>query len=74
MAFADAERGDDGRARRKRSPADDKQLQDNKTITKEIKDTEDPFATEVKNIRECPVPKPGGTIGQMLGFKKDGDK
>jgi len=21
--------------------------------------------------RECPVPKPGGLVGQILGFKKD---
>ena len=23
--------------------------------------------------RECPVPKPGGLVGQILGLRKDGD-
>jgi len=25
----------------------------------------------VSRGRECPVPKPGGLVGQILGFKKD---
>lgn len=24
----------------------------------------------VRKARECPVPKPGGLIGEVLGFKK----
>ena len=32
---------------------------------------------EAKSIadsrRECPVPKPGGVVGELLGFKRDGN-
>lgn len=28
---------------------------------------------EVKKKRECPVPKPGGLVGQIMGFK-DGER
>lgn len=31
-------------------------------------DTEDGWG---RRARECPVPKPGGLIGQVFGFKKD---
>jgi cytochrome c oxidase assembly factor 2 len=27
-----------------------------------------------KEARECPVPKPGGFLGQLLGFRQDGNK
>lgn len=26
-----------------------------------------------KGRRECPVPKPGGKVGELLGFKKTND-
>ncbi|RWA04689.1 hypothetical protein EKO27_g10419 [Xylaria grammica] len=28
-------------------------------------------STAPRGKRECPVPKPGGVIGQMIGFKKE---
>jgi cytochrome c oxidase assembly factor 2 len=27
-----------------------------------------------KEARECPVPKPGGFVGRLLGFQQDGNK
>ena len=27
-----------------------------------------------KEAHECPVPKPGGVLGRLLGFQQDGDR
>lgn len=36
----------------------------------------DEGAAMTRKARECPVPKPGGVIGEVLGFKKtdEGDR
>lgn len=35
--------------------------------------TEEVEGTEMKSSgRECPIPKPGGMVGEMLGFKRQG--
>ncbi|OCK83436.1 hypothetical protein K432DRAFT_322312 [Lepidopterella palustris CBS 459.81] len=40
--------------------------------TDEASDVEGIFSSEERRKRrECPVPKPGGLVGQILGFKKE---
>ena len=43
----------------------------NKGVIEESADEEDESLVPArKPKRECPVPKPGGVVGEMLGFKK----
>ncbi len=32
-------------------------------------ETDGSSSKELANKRECPIPKPGGIVGEMLGFK-----
>lgn len=66
--FADTIEGPDGqpmkRRRRRKQPAED--------AGSEIEAAEayDALMAETKRKRECPVPKPGGLVGQVMGFKE----
>lgn len=74
VAFADGEISEDGRKRRRRrrrpqqsSPSDQPEEDgegDPATLPNEQTKPE-------KNAHECPVPKPRGLVGEMLGFGKE---
>ena len=74
--FADAESSEDGRRRRRsRRPASQEDSQKGSILPAE-KGVDD-FAMEMddrdimrRKAHECPVPKPSGRIGEILGFKK----
>ncbi|MCJ1390658.1 hypothetical protein MMC18_003519 [Xylographa bjoerkii] len=75
--FADVEVGEDGRRRRRRRkpPSDSDATAD--SIGEKGESIEGLSEKEAMARRghQCPVPKPGGRIGQVLGFtdgKKDG--
>ncbi|KAI5369479.1 Putative cytochrome c oxidase assembly factor 2 [Septoria linicola] len=60
--FADSYETPDGRIMRRRRKQN---IADEEVITQEAaEDTED-----AKGKRECPLPKPGGLVGQIMGFK-----
>lgn len=72
-AFADGEMCVDanGRRRRRRKPQDP-EVKDGVIQFDAMNATNEPY-TEAKSSatrRECPVPKPGGVVGELLGFKK----
>ena len=53
------------RRRRKR-----KQISDETVSEAETAEAYDALMAETKKTRECPVPKPGGLLGQVMGFKE----
>jgi cytochrome c oxidase assembly factor 2 len=67
VALADGEMPDGSQKRRRR-----------RRVEPEVKDgmvrfpalSEDDVMGPSKTKRECPVPKPGGVVGELLGFKK----
>ncbi|EME89220.1 uncharacterized protein MYCFIDRAFT_103452, partial [Pseudocercospora fijiensis CIRAD86] len=65
--FADSYETPDGRIvrRKKRRCA-----QDPAEGTENVESTSDGLA-DARPQRECPVPKPGGIVGQIMGFTKD---
>lgn len=54
------------RRRRKR-----KQIADETGSEGETAEAYDALVAESKKTRECPVPKPGGLLGQVMGFKEN---
>ncbi|KAF2273494.1 uncharacterized protein EI97DRAFT_348383, partial [Westerdykella ornata] len=60
-----------GKRRRRRIPREetcnDVMSEERRRIKQEIEDWKVPK-------RECPVPKPGGLIGQVLGIRKDSEE
>lgn len=65
--FADSFETPDGkRYRRKR-----KDVEAVNEDTPEIEASEDGSMLGSKPKRECPVPKPGGIVGQIMGFKSE---
>ncbi|KAI1409112.1 hypothetical protein F5Y13DRAFT_170713 [Hypoxylon sp. FL1857] len=77
VAYADSEKAADGtrrRRRRKPEPAVVKDgiaqfespSEDFERTTAETRGD----ATRARRERECPVPKPGGVIGELMGFNK----
>ncbi|KAI1462063.1 hypothetical protein F4805DRAFT_192663 [Annulohypoxylon moriforme] len=77
VKYADSEMAADGtrrRRRRKPEPAEAKggivqfesPSEDFEKIAAETRGT----ATRARKERECPVPKPGGVIGDIMGFNK----
>lgn len=70
VTYADGEIIEDqnGRKRRRRrSPTQDAEVKDGVVEFKTIAEV-DFIGKEGK--RECPVPKPGGIVGELLGFRK----
>jgi len=67
VAFADGEMVDaSGRRRRRRKPQD---------VDAQERIVQFPSMSEGAHVlgktkRECPVPKPGGVVGELLGFNK----
>lgn len=66
--FADTIEGPDGqpiRRRRRRKQATEEGGSD-----ADAAESYDALMAETKKKRECPVPKPGGLVGQVMGFKE----
>jgi len=68
--FADAGTTGDGQRKRwrKRPTAD---ATAGETMDRTPEELVDEGALMTRKARECPVPKPSGLIGEVLGFKKD---
>lgn len=62
--FADTIEGPDGKPRRRRRV---KEAADDATPSNGNEEA----LNYAKRKRECPVPKPGGFVGQMMGFEKE---
>ena len=64
--FADSVETVDGKPRRRRRrPIDTDAAEEGVELTAGVDASE-----EGRRKRECPVPKPSGLVGQMMGFKK----
>ncbi|KAI1143033.1 hypothetical protein F5Y05DRAFT_140075 [Hypoxylon sp. FL0543] len=77
VAYADSEKAADGtrrRRRRKPEPAVVKdgivQFESSSEDFERIPSETRGAATRARRERECPVPKPPGVIGELMGFKK----
>ncbi|KAM0722845.1 hypothetical protein Q7P37_001043 [Cladosporium fusiforme] len=68
--FADTIEGPDGqpmkRRKRRKQPTDDASSEGEGADSM----VEDAIMAENRRKRECPVPKPGGLVGQVMGFKE----
>ncbi|KAL9008348.1 MAG: hypothetical protein Q9173_006518 [Seirophora scorigena] len=75
--FADTEITEDGKRRRRRrvsveNPDAGSSLSPSHTaVEQDVAMTEEERDALTKKAHECPVPKPGGRIGELLGFIKD---
>ncbi|KAI4117751.1 MAG: hypothetical protein LQ345_002080 [Seirophora villosa] len=75
--FADTEITEDGKRRRRRRisvenpDAESSVSPSHTTVEQDVAMTEEERDALTKKAHECPVPKPGGRIGEMLGFMKD---
>lgn len=70
--FSDVEITEDGRRRRRRrielGAVGDSRVDESREVDADTEAMEEGKFL-VKKAHECPVPKPGGLIGQVLGFK-----
>jgi len=69
VAFADGEMSDGKRRRRKRPEVTE--TKDGYVQFQPERDEADDKAKAVVSARECPVPKPTGVLGGILGFNKE---
>jgi cytochrome c oxidase assembly factor 2 len=67
--YADTIEGPDGQPMRRRRKR--KQISDETGSEGESAEAHDALMAESKKTRECPVPKPGGLLGQVMGFKEN---
>nr|ACN41107.1 unknown [Picea sitchensis] len=67
--YADTIEGPDGQPMRRRRKR--KQVTDDPGSEGESAEAYDALMAESKKTRECPVPKPGGLLGQVMGFKEN---
>lgn len=67
--FADSYETPDGRIIRRKRKKIGEETRDGKENGESIPDA-DPLA-DTKPQRECPVPKPGALVGQIMGFKTE---
>lgn len=44
-------------------------MEDKPAVEESAEEGEDSIVPSRKEKRECPVPKPGGLVGEILGFK-----
>ncbi|KAI1107458.1 hypothetical protein F4804DRAFT_160831 [Jackrogersella minutella] len=78
VKYADSETAADGTRRRRRRKPEPTEVKDgiaqfespNEDFEKKAAETRGTTATRARRERECPVPKPGGVIGDLMGFKK----
>jgi cytochrome c oxidase assembly factor 2 len=66
--FADTIEGPDGQPIRRRRRR--KQTTEDSGSEGDAAEAYDALMSETKKKRECPVPKPGGIVGQVMGFKE----
>lgn len=66
--FADTIEGPDGQPIKRRRRRKD--VTENASSEGETAEAYDALMAETKRKRECPVPKPGGLVGQVMGFKE----
>jgi cytochrome c oxidase assembly factor 2 len=72
VKYADGEMPDgSGKRRRRRKPEITETPEGN--IVEFGTSSEDSLPSSARTKRECPVPKPGGVVGELLGFKKPTD-
>jgi len=57
--------------RRRRNPVEQGQTESSHADAALEAGSEDEMIQKNKKIRECPVPKPTGLMGQVLGFKQE---
>ncbi|KZL80063.1 hypothetical protein CI238_08779 [Colletotrichum incanum] len=70
VTYADGEIviGEDGRRRRRKRREAAPEIKDGIVSFDQVSDEETIRAREERLKRECPVPKPGGILGEWLGF------
>ena len=76
FADGDFEVTEDGKRRRRRRPADaltplDSGGEGEGAVASSLEVSEEEKITMRKKSHECPVPKPRGFIGEVLGFRKE---
>ena len=62
---------EDGRRRRRRRSATAAEADEGAVAEEAPSEMVDEGQLLARKAHECPVPKPGGIIGEVLGFKKD---
>ena len=62
--FAEDGSSSEPRKRRRRKTPIDAENEDNALLTSEL-------SGDISRQRECPLPKPGGLIGQVMGFRQE---
>jgi cytochrome c oxidase assembly factor 2 len=70
--FADTIEGPDGQPIKRRRRR--KQIPEDAGSEGDAAESYDALMAETKKKRECPVPKPGGLVGQVMGFKETQSK
>ncbi|KAI0380060.1 hypothetical protein F5Y04DRAFT_105281 [Hypomontagnella monticulosa] len=77
VTYADSEMSPDGTRRRRRRRPEPAVVKDGIVQFESPNEELDRIATETgiaatraRRERECPVPKPGGVIGELMGFNK----
>lgn len=73
VAYADSEKSPDGTKRRRRRKPEPAVVKDGIAQFESSNDDFERVVTETgptraRRERECPVPKPGGVIGELMGF------
>jgi cytochrome c oxidase assembly factor 2 len=70
VKHADGDMSPDGKRRRRRKPEITETPEGNIVDFASSSSTEEDGPCAAKSKRECPVPKPGGAVGELLGFRK----
>ncbi|KAJ9138831.1 hypothetical protein NKR23_g8188 [Pleurostoma richardsiae] len=75
VAFADGEMIDpsSGKRRRRRKPHT-AEVKDGIVQFDNVGEEDELVRARERTKRECPVPKPGGVVGELLGFQKSKDE
>ncbi|KAK7927007.1 hypothetical protein PG985_004005 [Apiospora marii] len=73
VKYADCEVSPDGTRRRRRRKPEPVEVKDEMAQFQSSNEDFDRLSS-AQSKRECPVPKPGGVIGGLMGFKAKGDK
>ncbi|ORY65361.1 uncharacterized protein BCR38DRAFT_409070 [Pseudomassariella vexata] len=69
VKYADSERTPDGRRRRRRR-AEPAEVKNGIAQFESSNEDFDRAFKATKPARPCPIPKPGGVVGELMGFKK----
>lgn len=70
ITYADGEISEGPGKRRRRRKPEITETPEGNIVEFGISSEDDVLRASAKMKRECPVPKPGGTVGELLGFKK----